>query len=418
MNRAQEKARSPWFYGVLVLVIYFVLALIKKMQIFSSLGWHVGIIKIDDILFSLFLCWGFWLLPQVHPPVKDRYQRAMRGYGLVGAAVFLASNFAVGLFLNQMGQSPYDLSPMGILTNLFDLLPAIFACCFALAYGMNTLFHKTTFPLLYMTGIGLGLILLKINFIKIGHLSGIRGWFVFCAQDILPIIAETTLLLFLIYFGGALAGALYTGTIEVVLHIFPVLPSLPWIGGAALGVLIPTALLILLWEQFGKLSRRRKITRDKGAPGFAAFLLASIALIWFVVGVFPVYPSVVLTGSMEPLIDPGDIILVEKITQEAELYDLKTEDILVFQRGNIRISHRIMEILVDENQNISFRTKGDNNDSADVELVLPNDVRGKIIQVIPKIGMPVLILNSAEPIPEGVLEDADEEDPGEAAPKP
>ena len=133
-------------------------------------------------------------------------------------------------------------------------------------------------------------------------------------------------------------------------------------------------------------------------------LLVATAFAWFCVGVFPVYPSVILTGSMEPLIMPGDVVLVHKILNEDEIYELSEGDIINFKRGNIIITHRIKEVFKDEAGNVSFETKGDNNNAVDEEKVQPNDVKGTVIKVVPKIGLPTLILKGQDKIPEGVID--------------
>lgn len=70
---------------------------------------------------------------------------------------------------------------------------------------------------------------------------------------------------------------------------------------------------------------------------------------------------------MEPGIYPGDVVLIRKITKEAEIYDLKESDVINFSREDYTITHRIVEILLDEAGNVSFGTRGDNNPSEDAQ---------------------------------------------------
>ena len=46
-----------------------------------------------------------------------------------------------------------------------------------------------------------------------------------------------------------------------------------------------------------------------------------------------------------------------------------------------------------------FRSKGDNNSASDGEPVKPQDIRGKIEYVIPKLGWPSLLIRSSKDIP-------------------
>ena len=66
------------------------------------------------------------------------------------------------------------------------------------------------------------------------------------------------------------------------------------------------------------------------------------------------------------------------------VYNLKEGDVIQFKRDNILISHRITELVYDEEQGLLFRTKGDNNSSEDSELVKPQDLKGTIEYVVPK----------------------------------
>ena len=71
---------------------------------------------------------------------------------------------------------------------------------------------------------------------------------------------------------------------------------------------------------------------------------------------------------------------VHKISNEDEIYELSEGDIINFKRGNIIITHRIKEVFKDEAGNVSFETKGDNNNAVDEEKVQPNDVKGTVIK--------------------------------------
>ena len=142
---------------------------------------------------------------------------------------------------------------------------------------------------------------------------------------------------------------------------------------------------------------------QEGPFGWMITSIFSIVIVWFAVGVFPVYPSVIATGSMEPMIKPGDVILVDKATDINDIYSLKVGDVIQFTRDNILISHRIIEIKEEENVKM-FYTKGDNNSAVDFEPVHPEQVKGKIIKVIPKVGWPTLLIKTNKNIDlEGIV---------------
>ncbi len=103
-------------------------------------------------------------------------------------------------------------------------------------------------------------------------------------------------------------------------------------------------------------------------------ILVSIMIVWFSVGVFPVFPTLVLTGSMEPMIKPGDIVIMQKIEPEM----IQIGDVIQFKVKDYDIIHRVIAM-----EGIEFKTKGDNNNTADSDLVNPGFVRGKYIFHVP-----------------------------------
>ena len=95
----------------------------------------------------------------------------------------------------------------------------------------------------------------------------------------------------------------------------------------------------------------------------------------------------VISPSMTPNINVYDVVFVEKEKQE----NLKVDDVITFYStnaffGNTPITHRIVEILDVPNTGIMYRVKGDANESADYEKVIPSNVIGKVIFKIPKLG--------------------------------
>ena len=86
-------------------------------------------------------------------------------------------------------------------------------------------------------------------------------------------------------------------------------------------------------------------------------------------------PLIVLSGSMETEIYTGDLIIVKKV----ESSSLKQGDVIAFYTDNNKktiVTHRIIEI-VNENGNIKFITKGDNNNTKDSGEVDSSLVVGK-----------------------------------------
>ncbi len=358
-------------------------------------------------LLSLLLLLGLcFLFPRLHLPGHMHWQGQFLGYALAGAAIAIALGYGAGFLQGSVMASPYDRSPLGILINVWKLLPALLAREYLRAFAIGSAYQEARHPRALLLLITLLLSLGEMKLQKIAFLADEQSLFIYLAQDVLPAVAQSALLSHLVLYGGGAAGSAYAITLSLFPRLFPFLPSLPWLADAALGLSVPAVMLLFLRARAQALCKRRKSRQGGGGVlGFSLTLLISVLLVWFTVGVFPLYPSVVLTGSMEPEIRPGDLLLVRSFGREEEIYALEAGDVVGFRRGEIIITHRIMEVCCDEYGNLSFVTKGDNNASADVGTVAPNELTGKVMRSIPKIGLPLVWMRGGESVPEGVQDE-------------
>lgn len=92
--------------------------------------------------------------------------------------------------------------------------------------------------------------------------------------------------------------------------------------------------------------------------------------------------SVVLSGSMEPTLSVGDLLIV----RQEESY--VPGDVVVYQTGRMAVVHRIVSI--DEETVV---TKGDANNAPD-EPFPADALKGKVIKRLPLVGYPVWALKS------------------------
>lgn len=94
---------------------------------------------------------------------------------------------------------------------------------------------------------------------------------------------------------------------------------------------------------------------------------------------------VVLSGSMEPTYHVGSLIYVKDVDYK----ELKAgEPITYMLNENTVVTHRITEVLVDENDpdTIRYFTKGDANDMPDGSSVHYKNIIGKPVFTIPYLG--------------------------------
>jgi len=90
------------------------------------------------------------------------------------------------------------------------------------------------------------------------------------------------------------------------------------------------------------------------------------------------YYEPVYTGSMEPAIPVGSVVVIKPVDPET----LREGDIICFQLSeSTSVTHRIINV-TDE----GFKTKGDANEDPDQGIVKKENIIGKVIFTIPFIG--------------------------------
>ena len=97
---------------------------------------------------------------------------------------------------------------------------------------------------------------------------------------------------------------------------------------------------------------------------------------------FGVGMTVVLSGSMEPELSVGDLLIV--IPSD----EYKVDDVVVFQDGRTGVVHRIIEI---EGEDVI--TRGDANNTEDAPIKY-SQIKGRVVFAIPAIGYLVNIIKT------------------------
>ena len=92
----------------------------------------------------------------------------------------------------------------------------------------------------------------------------------------------------------------------------------------------------------------------------------------------------ILTQSMYPTIKAGDVV----VTYREDDNKYNTGDVITFvsqYNAGMTITHRVKEV-ISLNDEYSYKTKGDNNNTADNEIIKGSNVVGKVIFKVPKAG--------------------------------
>ena len=307
---------------------------------------------------------------------------------VLGALVKMVALIVAAFFFQGFAKSPYDHSLAGMVKNGVHVFPWLWCRECYRSRIVNS--GNKKYALIKVVVISVIFFLCEINYMQLGSIQEKKELFIYVMQVLLPAFTEQILLGIFVYYGGRKAAFFYAAQLAAFEWYFPVAVSLNWLVSMFLGMGIPVFLGMLLSE---KMQEKKHLKKKENVYIDSAVVVGCIAILWFFAGVFPVYPSVVLTGSMQPYVFAGDMILVKKIHTPEEVEALKEGEILFFTQGNVKVSHRIIHI---DKEKLTFQTKGDNNSEADRKAVKAEEIKGKVIGKVRKVGLLVVWIKGAD----------------------
>jgi signal peptidase len=223
---------------------------------------------------------------------------------------------------------------------------------------------------------------------KFSLLGQPEGLFPLVGQTLLPAAGENLLAATLAISAGPLASIAYLGVRQAFEWLSPILPDLPWMGAALIGVLVPVLGLIALNREeappagaaAAQAAGTKKGQENASAGSWLLVAALAVGVIWLNSGFFGIRPSLISGNSMNPTYYPGDVVITRTIPPE----EIQVGDIIRFRRESIDVVHRVKAIQEDAS-GLVFTTRGDNN-NVDDEPVTVDRYAGKVILSVPKIG--------------------------------
>lgn len=320
------------------------------------------------------------------PGTKGLSKARMRPFLIkfaLGVAVFQVYLMMVSGFLNGFGKSPYSFTIKWILINLIYVGTALLGMELSRAWLINRILRKPSFLLPVLVALLYTLINLPLGqILSLG--STLEAWTRFFGSTCLPLSMEHLLASILAMWGGPLPAIAYRGVLQAFEWFSPVLPDLNWAMKALVGTIVPVVALAIIQEfySFQFTHRCKKKSDEKGVVGTAVFSIAAVIAIWFALGVFPIRPAVIYSGSMRPSIEVGDIVIVAQknpsLLQVGDVISYRVKD------SPIPTVHRLITIEGDGSYQ-AFITKGDDNNHLD-QPIKPEQVMGKVVLKIPRVG--------------------------------
>ncbi|MDU6853169.1 MAG: signal peptidase I [Clostridiales bacterium] len=376
------------------LIAFLVLMYLRQNTALLSLQFLGGFNTwVEPIIWGVMSLLIVYAIPKKHLKGQVKHKQTVYIWAFNAAVTFIIMSLMAGFF-DGFGKSPYDHSLMGILQNSIIIGSALVGQELVRAYVLNsTLGRESKWPIPLMIGL---MTFINLPLVQLTNMTGSQDVMTFVANIFLPTLSENMLATYLVVYAGPLASVIYLGLVEAFEWLSPILPDLSWLTKGMIGMSVPIGALIMISQAYMKLTGHFKAYREKETKVYEwlPVTVICVLIIWFTVGVFPIYPSAIATGSMKPGINPGDVVLVKKLQDRADIEALQIGDIIQFKKESILVNHRIIDI-VEEEDEMKYRTKGDNNSAQDADLVAAEDIKGTIVEVIPKIGWPTLILKNS-----------------------
>lgn len=311
---------------------------------------------------------------------------------LIALIIYIIVYFLLGLIFG-FERTPYSKKIFSIIKNLWSFVGILFFQEFIReALVRNEKKKKINFVLIVIL-----FSILNINFSNFSsHFTDLQTGFTYASSIIIPTILENAILTYLVYIGGVKFSIIYRAFVSVPQFIAPIVPDLDWFGTAIVGVSLPLAVYVYLnYVHINRTQRLSKRERRKYNPVIYVPAFVFIALLaGFVIGLFKYQPIAVMSGSMSPTFNRGDAVVIKKLNTQ-DKSNLDVGDVIQFVSGTKFVIHRIVEVTNDEYGNKMFITKGDHNNTIDVDKVRLENVKGKIMFVVPFIGYPSVWLSGA-----------------------
>lgn len=337
----------------------------------------------------------FWILIVVllRAEIGDVYFKKQREkecikYALIAVLTYIIIYLLSGLFLT-FGYNPYLNTLKGLIWNIWILgIPLILREYIRFLLIQNV-YEKDRVKFAILISAIYIFIDMDILLITRHTLTPLYITKTF-SQTILPLICENILFSYNAMYTGWLPNICYKFLINMYIWLSPILPKSPWIMNAIIDSIIPVILMLYIRFEKNKSDfyKSRDNIRNSDPRSIIPLIVLIIFGIWFAIGIFPIKPISIASGSMEKELFVGDLAIIKK----CKANDVTEGDIIEYQMEGYTVIHRIIN-KQQRNGEFFFTTKGDNNKGPDALEVTEDQLIGKVIFKVRYLGYPAIWLH-------------------------
>lgn len=319
---------------------------------------------------------------------KRDYRKQIIQYCAIGVLVYIITYMISGLFIT-FGKNPYATTPFGILTNLWILGSVIIAKEYIRYKLIKNVYEKDRIKI----AIAISVVYIFIDFNISKFFTGNVSTLYISkqiAQNLIPIAAKNLLFSYISMNTDCIPAIIYEIGTKLYLWVAPILPNSPWVMVAIIDSVIPIIIFVYIRYMKSKkdIFKSKERINSTNPRNIIPLAIGIILAIWFAIGIFPIKPIAIASGSMEDELFVGDVAIIKKCNSN----DVVVGDIIEYQMEGYTVVHRVIE-KNQRNGSFYFITKGDNNNMPDALEVKEEQLIGKAIFKIRYIGYPAIWLH-------------------------
>lgn len=216
--------------------------------------------------------------------------------------------------------------------------------------------------------------------------------FIFIALILLPSICNNIVCTYICNRVGYKPNILWLLTTDLYVYLLPIIPNPNDYLLSVIRVIFPLIIMYKVYLFYVKVEDKH-VDREYRKRDIFPLIMSSlfvIAIVYFSSGYFHYYLLAIASGSMSPVINKGDVVLIEKLDNNYE--ELDVGNIIAYRYSGVIVVHRIINI-IEDNEELYIYTKGDANNGEDSWVVREDMIVGKVNYNIPYVGLPTVWLN-------------------------
>lgn len=365
----------------IIMIIYFVFTFFLEKILGNVIGYITPMIL---LIISLY----------IHFTEGDNHGRFPKNKEYIKKMIIIMLLYVIIYFflglLFGFTKSPYSHKIITLLSNIWRIIVPVIALEYirsiTVCTDSNNKFIIVSFTLL------LFVIELNLNtFIK--NISISEDAFKYVSQTVIPLFATEMLCTYLCLKGSYRLSLPYRIILNAITIFSPVFPDIDWFASGIIGILFPAIIFLLYKYDYQKKNRRisRRDLKKQNPIVYVPIFIILIIFGAFMLGLFKYEPIAIVSNSMDPVFNRGDVVVLRKVNK-TNLNKLKKYDIIIYSIDKQLVAHRVIN-KKEEKEELYFKTKGDANISPDLKWVKEDQIVGKYEFHIKYVGYPSVWLN-------------------------